>query len=385
MQREEYELESARYRRRDQCGRATHIVSRTTSNAVGIAVSSEQPRHVHHLQAVPAEHQFPDAFHSSRLPPLPLTSDRDTYGAGEACVSLNVQAYVGDRVTNIEDWLRDSDVQQPPVVDRQDDNFSACPTTMEEPWKNTSLFPELDLPYLSTPVTCDNCNAVQSFDCDVVASRDDATVAIQTYGMTDKPDNNNNDVATVNANVITKEVVVMIDAETQTTVADIGVLVQEAATQAGINSGNFICQTDPSQVVECLSDLMQGDTVSTPFMLARTVARKLHVAFSDIFERSVIAALSYGMSFFECRFMNQLVNMLRPLHAVDATERTVMLALAYELTRRQNRPQDAPGTSVNFDSPPDTAAAAGVDDRAPMDPIIIDSDTEPVAESEVVP
>ena len=329
MQREEYELESARYRRRDQCGRATHIVSRTTSNAVGIAVSSEQPRHVRHLQAVPAEHQFPDAFHSSRLPPLPLTSDRDTYGAGEACVSLNVQAYVGDRVTNIEDWLRDSDVQQPPVVDRQDDNFSACPTTMEEPWENTSLFPELDLPYLSTPVTCDNCNAVQSVDCDVVASRDDATVAIQTYGMTDKPDNNNNDVATVNANVITKEVVVMIDAETQTTVADIGVLVQEAATQAGINSGNFICQTDPSQVVECLSDLMQGDTVSTPFMLARTVARKLHVAFSDIFERSVIAALSYGMSFFECRFMNQLVNMLRPLHAMMLLLLGMMLLLLY--------------------------------------------------------
>ena len=121
--------------------------------------------------------------------------------------------------------------------------------------------------------------------------------------------------------------------------ADIGVLVQEAATQADINSGDFICQTDPTQVVECLSDLMQGDIVSIPFMLARTVARRLHLAFSNIFERSVIAALSYGMAFFECRFMNQLVNMLRPLYAVDPTGRMVMLALAYELTRRQNRPR----------------------------------------------
>jgi len=333
MQREEYELESARYRRRDQCGRATHTVSRTASNIVdyelGIAAPTEQPRHVRRLQAVPAVH------HSSRSPPLPLTSDRDTYAAGEACASLNVQAYVDDRATNIEDWLRDSDVQQPPVMDRQDDNLSV----MEEPWENIPLFPELDLPYLSTPVTCDNCNAVQSVDCDVVVSTDDATVAIQTYDMTDKPDNNNNDVATVNANVITKEVVVMIDAETQTTVADIGVLVQEAATQADINSGDFICQTDPTQVVECLSDLMQGDIVSIPFMLARTVARRLHLAFSNIFELSVIAALSYGMAFFECRFMNQLVNMLRPLYAVDPTGRMVMLALAYELTRRQNRPR----------------------------------------------
>jgi len=99
----------------------------------------------------------------------------------------------------------------------------------------------------------------------------------------------------------------MIDGETQTTVADRGVLVQEAATQADVSSGDFICRTDPAQIVECLSDLMQGDTVSTPFMLARTVAR-LHVSFTNIFQRSVIAALSYGMSFFECRFMSQLRN-----------------------------------------------------------------------------
>jgi len=59
----------------------------------------------------------------------------------------------------------------------------------------------------------------------------------------------------------------MIDGETQTTVADRGVLVQEAATQADVSSGDFICRTDPAQIVECLSDLMQGDTVSTPFML----------------------------------------------------------------------------------------------------------------------
>jgi len=163
----------------------------------------------------------------------------------------------------------------------------------------------------------------------------------------------------------------MIDAETQTTVADRGVLVQEAATQADVSSGDFICRTDPAQIVECLSDLMQGDTVSTPFMLACTVARRLHVSFTDIFERSMIAALSYGMSFFECRFMSQLINLLRPLHAVDPTGRIAMLTLAYELTRRQNRPQDPPGVGGNFDSPPDTAAAAGVDNGAPVDPIII--------------
>ena len=93
----------------------------------------------------------------------------------------------------------------------------------------------------------------------------------------------------------------------------------------------------------------------------------------------MIAALSYGMSFFECRFMSQLINLLRPLQAI------AMLTLAYELTRRQNRPRDPPGAGGNFDSPPDTAAAAGVDDGAPVDPIIIDSDTEPMAESYVEP
>jgi len=45
----------------------------------------------------------------------------------------------------------------------------------------------------------------------------------------------------------------------------------------------------------------------------------------------------------------------------------------------------SPGAGGNFDSPPDTAAAAGVDDGAPEDPIIIDSDTEPMAESDVEP
>jgi len=115
-----------------------------------------------------------------------------------------------------------------------------------------------------------------------------------TDDTTDKPDKNNNDVATVNANVVTHNS--KIDARTQTTVADRGVFVREAATQADISSGDFICQTDPAQIVECLSYLMQGDTMSTPFMLARTVARRLHVSFTNIFERSVIAVLSYGIS-----------------------------------------------------------------------------------------
>jgi len=43
----------------------------------------------------------------------------------------------------------------------------------------------------------------------------------------------------------------------------------------------------------------------------------------------MIAALSYGMSFFESRFMSQLINLLRPLQAVDPTGRIAMLTLAY--------------------------------------------------------
>jgi len=229
-------------------------------------------------------------------------------------------------------------------------------------------------------VNYDNRNVVQSVDCDVATSTAEVTVAIPLGDTRDRLDKNNNDVATVNtdvADVVTKKVIVMIDAETQTTVADRGVLVQEAATQADVSSGHFICRTDPAQIVECLSDLMQCDTVSAPFMLARTVARRLHVSFTNIFERSMIAALSYGMSFFECRFMSQLINLLRPLQAV------AMLTLAYEFTQRQNRPQDPPGAGGNFDSPPDTAAAAGVDDGAPVDSIIIDPDTEPMAEQQV--
>jgi len=58
-----------------------------------------------------------------------------------------------------------------------------------------------------------------------------------------------------------------------------------------------------------------------------------------------------------------------------------MLTLAYQLTRRQNRPRDPPGAGGNLDSPPDTAAVAGVNDRAPVDPIITDSDAEHMAES----
>jgi len=162
----------------------------------------------------------------------------------------------------------------------------------------------------------------------------------------------------------------MIDAETQTTVADRGVLVQEAATLTQHRLLN-VCQT------LCRVILFPPHSCSHVQLLEGYMFL--------LFERSMIAALSYGMSFFESRFMSQLFNLLRPLQAVDPTGRIAMLTVAYELTRRQNRPQDPPGAGGNFDSPPDTAAAAGVDDGASEDPIIIDSDTEPMAESDVEP
>ena len=57
------------------------------------------------------------------------------------------------------------------------------------------------LPTVDDDVNNDNCNVVQSVDCDVATSTAEVTVAIPLGDTTDKLDKNNNDVATVNIDV----------------------------------------------------------------------------------------------------------------------------------------------------------------------------------------
>ena len=225
------------------------LVLRTTRPVLWRLAGTEQQQRTHRLQAVATEHGFSDASDSSQSRPLPLANDKD--------VSLNVQAYVDDRITDLGTWLRDDDLQsaQSQVLDRQDSNVSECPTVMEQSWESEvpyiSLFPELDMPYRPTLtpepaflVTCDgaitvpdndsssasaaialptvdddvnndNCNVVQSVDCDVATSTADVTVAIPLGDTTDRLDKNNNDAVDVNtdvADIVTKKVIVMIDA-----------------------------------------------------------------------------------------------------------------------------------------------------------------------------
>jgi len=60
MEHEEFKRENAHYRYRDQYGRAAHVTSCMTSNAAnyvsGATAQTEEPPHVHRLQAVPIEY-----------------------------------------------------------------------------------------------------------------------------------------------------------------------------------------------------------------------------------------------------------------------------------------------------------------------------------------